>query len=76
MIVFFIIIILQNIHVVNEGYDIEYLSMKTLFYNHVFCCVCQTTSRAPDEEEEQIEEEEELGVAETYADYMPSKGKY
>ena len=50
--------------------------MKTLFYNHVFCCVCQTTSRAPDEEEEQIEEEEELGVAETYADYMPSKGKY
>ena len=30
--------------------------------------------RTPDDEEEADEEEEELGVAETYADYMPSKG--
>lgn len=30
--------------------------------------------KPPDEEEEAEEEEEELGVAETYADYMPSKG--
>ena len=32
--------------------------------------------KAPDEEEEAEEEEEELGVAETYADYMPSKCEY
>ena len=31
--------------------------------------------KSPDEEEEAEEEEEELGVAETYHDYMPSKGK-
>ena len=31
--------------------------------------------KSPDEQEEADEEEEELGVAETYSDYMPSKGK-
>jgi len=29
--------------------------------------------KTPDEEEE-AEDDEELGVAETYSDYMPSKG--
>lgn len=30
--------------------------------------------KGPDEEEDAEEEEEELGVAETYANYMPAKG--
>lgn len=44
---------------------------------HVLCFTLhlQTGVKSPDEEEEAEEDEEELGVAETYADYMPSKGK-